>query len=86
MSLFMPTCDLSLNRSISSQMINHRKTKQHVLEEAQKFAFIQPDKNISTSTLRHYHTDGTMLAGAGNFPCLIIYLYELIIYFQDPSI
>ena len=70
-------------------MMNHRKTKQHVLEEAQKFVFIQPDKNISTSTLRHYHADGTraaMLAGAGAFPCLIIYLYELIIFFQDPSI
>lgn len=57
-------------------MMNRHKTKRWVLEEAQKFAFVQPGKNISITTLRHYHADGTratMLAGAGAIPCLIMY-------------
>ncbi len=57
-------------------MMNRHKTKRWVLEEAQKFAFVQPGKNISITTLRRYHADGTratMLAGAGAIPCLIMY-------------
>ena len=51
------------------------KSKQYIIQQAQKYMFVKPGTNASLVTLKRYESDGTkacMLAGMGIIPCLIV--------------
>ena len=51
------------------------KSKEYIIQQAQKYVFVKPGTNASLVTLKRYESDGTkacMLAGAGIIPCPIV--------------